>query len=75
MKNEDQLIPVYTGSQVSVVLLKAKLEDIGIPAIIRNDFQSGIMAGFGVSTPNAVDLYIQERDLEQAEPILQNFKE
>ncbi|WP_299582193.1 putative signal transducing protein [uncultured Sunxiuqinia sp.] len=75
MKNEDQLIPVYTGSQVSVVLLKAKLEDIGIPAIIRNDFQSGIAAGFGVSTPNAVDLYIQERDLEQAEPILQNFKE
>lgn len=75
MKNEDNLIRVFSGSEVSVILLKAKLEEAGVSAIIQNDFQSGLSAGFAGSTPTGVDLYIREGDLTLAEPILSEFQE
>lgn len=75
MKNEDQLVRVFSGSEVSVILLKAKLEEAGVSAIIQNDFQSGLSAGFAGSTPTGVDLYIREGDLTLAEPILSEFQE
>ena len=75
MKNEDKLVRVFSGSEVSVILLKAKLEEAGVSAIIQNDFQSGLSAGFAGSTPTGVDLYIREGDLKLADPILQEFQE
>ncbi|KOH42966.1 putative signal transducing protein [Sunxiuqinia dokdonensis] len=75
MKSEENLIRVFSGSEVSVILLKAKLEETGISAIIQNDFQSGIAAGFAGSTPTGVDLYIREGDLSLAEPVLNEFQE
>jgi len=75
MKNDDKLIRVFSGSEVSVILLKAKLEETGISAIIQNDFQSGIAAGFAGSTPTGVDLYIRKGDLSLAEPILNELQE
>jgi len=76
MKSEEKLVRVFSGSEVSVILLKAKLaEEAGVSAIIQNDFQSGISAGFAGSTPTGVDLYIREGDLTMAEPIVQAFQE
>lgn len=75
MKNEDKLVRVFSGSEVSVILLKAKLEEVNISSVIQNDFQSGISAGFAGSTPTGVDLYIREGDLTLADPILQKFQE
>jgi hypothetical protein len=73
MKNGDNLIRVYTGSEVLVILLKEWLEEIGISALIKNDYQSGITVGFVASVPSAIDLYIQESDLKEAEPIINKF--
>jgi hypothetical protein len=73
MKEGKNLVRIFSGSEVSVTLLKAEFEEIGIPAIIQNDFQSGISAGFSGGVPSAIDLYLQESDLEQAEPILNEF--
>jgi hypothetical protein len=74
MKNDDQLIRVFSGSEVSVILLRAKLEEAGVSAVIQNDFQSGLSAGFVGSTPTGVDLYIREGDLSLAEPVLSEFQ-
>ena len=73
MKNGDNLILVYTGSEVLVIILKDWLEEAGISALIRNDYQSGITVGFVASVPSAVDLYIQEFDLKEAEQIINEF--
>jgi hypothetical protein len=75
MKNDDKLVRVFSGSEVSVILLKAKLEDAGVSAIIQNDFQSGLSAGFAGSTSTGVDLYIREGDVALAERMLQEFQE
>ena len=73
MEKESDLIRVFTGSEVAVLLLKAELEEIEILAMLQNDFDSGLSAGFSGGVPSAVDLYIQKSDLSRAEPILTEF--
>ncbi len=73
MKKGNNLIRVFTGTEVLVYLLKERLEEIGISALIKNDFQSGITVGFVSGVPSAIDLYIQESDLKEAESIINEF--
>jgi len=73
MKNGNDLIRVFTGTEVLVYLLKERLEEVEISALIKNDFQSGITVGFVSGVPSAIDLYIQESDLKKAEPIINEF--
>ena len=49
------------------------LEEIGVSAMIKDDFQSSISAGFVEGTPSAIDLFIQKSELKKAEPIINNF--
>jgi hypothetical protein len=73
MKEGTNLIRVFSGSEILAILLKDELEVNGIPAIIQNDFQSGISAGFAGGVPSSVDLLIKESDLKNAEPIINEF--
>lgn len=70
MKEKDNLVRIYTGTEITVNLLKEELEKEGIPGIIQNDFNSGISSGFVGGVPSAIDLFIRELDLKKAEPIL-----
>ncbi|MGV8094348.1 MAG: putative signal transducing protein [Mangrovibacterium sp.] len=71
MKNK--LTRIYSGTEVTVNLLKGILEEEGIAALIRDDFRSGVTAGFSGGVPSAIDLFINETDLEKAEPIVKEF--
>ena len=62
MKKEDDLVKVYVGTEASCLLLKDRLEQIGISALIKNDSSSAFL----VTAPEVVDLYIQESDLNTA---------
>ena len=73
MKNGNDLIRVFTGTEVLVYLLKERLKEVEISSLIKNDFQSGLTVGFISGVPSAVDLYIQESDLKEAEPIINEF--
>lgn len=73
MKEESNLVRIFTGSEISVILLKGELEENGITALIQNDFQSGISAGFSGGVPSGIDLFIMESDLFKAEPIVNDF--
>jgi hypothetical protein len=75
MEEKSSLICVYSGTELTVNLLKKELEDAGIPALVKNDFKSGISAGFSGGVPSAIDLFIQESDVKEAEPIISEFKE
>jgi hypothetical protein len=73
MKKDNELVRVFTGSEVTVILLKGKLEQAGIQSMIQNDFDAGLSAGFVSGVPSAVDLYIQKSDLNKAKPIIDKF--
>lgn len=69
MKEKNNLIRVYTGSEISVISLKDRLEKIGISTSIQNDSTNSFFSG----VPIAIDLYIQEFDFIKAEPIINDF--
>jgi hypothetical protein len=72
MKKDDNLIRIYTGTELTVNLLNDELEKVGIIGIIQNEFESGTSAGIA-GDPSAIDLFIQASDLKKAKPILVDF--
>jgi len=73
MKKDSDLVKVFSGDEMTVTLLKAELEELGIPVMVRNDFRSGLAAGFVMQSP--VEVYLNESDIQIAEPILKEFIE
>ena len=73
MKDKTNLIRVFTGTDVVVSLLKEELESAGISSIIKNEYSSGLSAGFMGGVPSSIDLFIQELDMEKAESIITEF--
>jgi hypothetical protein len=73
MKEENKLIRVYTGTELTVLLLKELLEEIGVNSIIQNNYKSGIDVGFVGGVQSAIDILIQQSDFEKAEPIIRDF--
>ncbi|GAA4319228.1 hypothetical protein GCM10023115_45520 [Pontixanthobacter gangjinensis] len=57
---------VYTGPETNVQYLQELFEKEGIHSRVRNDFDSGLRAGFGGGLPGQVLLFVLEKDLEQA---------
>lgn len=75
MNENSDIIKVYTGSEVTVALLKSELEKAGIVGMTRNEFASGAASGFYADSPSAIDLYVQQSDLKKAGPIINGFIE
>lgn len=69
MKKEE-LIKIYEGSESSVILLKSRLNEIGIESIIKNDTHDAFLG----TTPDVVDLYIKKTDINKATPIIKTIK-
>jgi hypothetical protein len=69
MKEKDNLIRVYTGTEVLVFILKDRLEETGIATTIQDDSNDNFLRG----VPTAIDLYIRQSDLKKAEPIISEF--
>ena len=70
---ENNEIRIFSGSEVSVVLLKARLEEIGISSFVVNEFQSGLMAGFFGGSASSIDLFIDKANMEKAQPVIDEF--
>jgi hypothetical protein len=69
MDRSSNLIKVFVGPEASAILLKSRLEEIGIEALIKNDSSTA----FWGATPSVIDLYIEEVYLTEAEPIIHEF--
>lgn len=73
MEKRDELVRVFTCTELTCSLLKAELEKAGIPVMIRNEFQSAVSAGFGIGTPSAIDIYVTESNVDAAIPVIEGF--
>jgi hypothetical protein len=69
MESKDNLIKVFFGVEATALLLKGLLEEAGISVLMKNDSASAFL---GV-LPQEFDLYIQEMDFVDAEPIITDF--
>ncbi len=68
---ETDYIKVYTGSMVVVQLLIDKLQGIGISPIIKDEMESGRLAGFGASIPFQQELYVHQDEIDKTVPVVQ----
>ena len=71
--SDQEFETVYSGTEVRVILLKGLLQQVGIDAMVQNDYQAGITAGFGGGTPNTVRLKVHQDDLEKAKAVVEDF--
>jgi hypothetical protein len=67
------LIKIFSGSEILALALQQKIEAIGVNTVLKNNIQSGRMAGFGTSDL-AVELFIQEVDFGKANPVIEAFR-
>lgn len=61
-----QYIKVFTGSEQTAILLKGRLQEIGIESIIKDDSTDAFLG----HAPRVVDLYISSKNIEKANPVL-----
>jgi hypothetical protein len=67
------LIKIFSGSEILALGLKEKLEEIGLDVLMKDNIQSGKLAGFGISDL-AVELFIQEKEFGKAHPIIEAYR-
>lgn len=67
------LTKIFSGSQILALALQSKLEAAEISTVVKNNIQSGLIAGFGTAG-QAVEVFIQKIDLIKANPIIEEFK-
>jgi len=73
MKERNKLVKVYTGTEMTVTLLKELLEEIKVASTIQNNYKSGVEVGFVGGVQSSVDLFIQQSDFDTAEPVIRDF--
>lgn len=72
MEQEHDLIEIFSGTKIQVLSLKNELENAGIEYMIRNDQEAGNLVGIG-SIQAGVRILIAEKNLEKAQPIMEEF--
>lgn len=66
MSEEENYKRVYTGPETNVQYLQELFEKAGIHSRVRNDFDSGLRAGFGGGLPGQVLLFVLQGDYDEA---------
>lgn len=64
---------IYTGPTLIAKGLIARLNEIGISPIERNDHDSSLRAGFTMSIANQTMVFIREDELEKAQSTIDEF--
>ncbi|MDE0535357.1 MULTISPECIES: putative signal transducing protein [unclassified Tenacibaculum] len=67
-------VKVFSGTQIFVGRLSQLLDEINVPYLIKDNKESGRLAGFG-TLGNSVDVFIYESDVEKSQSTIDSFKE
>ncbi|WP_412985354.1 putative signal transducing protein [Pontimicrobium sp. IMCC45349] len=63
---------IFTGNFITVNLIISRLEEIGIRPIIKDETESGRLAGFGPAIPGHQELFVHNDELDKAIPIVES---
>jgi hypothetical protein len=64
---------IYTGPAMLAKGLVARLNEIGISPIERNDNDSSIQAGFTIGVPGQVMLFIRKDQMASAQTTIEEY--
>ncbi len=66
---------VFSGNFIVVQMIKDRLESSGISPIIKDESESGRLAGFGASIQGFQELYVSNEELSKATAIVDAVNE
>ena len=72
MENEE-LILVYTGTEITAGILKGILDTAEISSMLKNETESARVSGFGSS--GKCEVFIMQKDFEKAGAIIKEFSD
>lgn len=67
----DDYVKIFSGSFIIVQLVLDRLNGAGINAIVKDDSESGRLAGFGSAIQGFQELYVNKDEVELAIPIVE----
>lgn len=73
MNKDQKTIRIYTGPTMIGSGLIARLNEIGISPIVKDDHHSGITGGFSTGVPNQVRLFIRNEELDKAKNMINEY--
>lgn len=73
MEDKQEHIRFFTGSLIEIQRLQIDLDEHHILSMVKNNFESGLRAGFYGGSPQLVELFIFKQDLDRAQVILEDF--
>jgi len=69
--SDSEYVKIYTGNYIIVQLIKERLEDIGISPIVKDETESGRLAGFAAALNGQPEVYVHEKELGKAVKIVE----
>ncbi len=66
----EDYIKIFSGSFIIVQLVLDRLQSAGINAIVKDESESGRLAGFAASIPGFQELYVRKDEVDYAMPIV-----
>lgn len=73
MNTAKETVRIFTGPAMIGQGLVARLNEIGISPIVKNDHQSGITGGFAIGVPNQVRLFIRNEELKISKNVINEY--
>jgi len=71
--SDSNYIKVFTGNFIVVQRISDKLNAIGINPVIKDETESGRLAGFGASIQGLQEIYVHEEELDQAVEVVESI--
>ena len=70
--DESNYIKIFTGNFIVAQLIIDKLEAVGINAVIKDEAESGRLAGFGTYNQGTQEIYVNNDELDASIPIVES---
>lgn len=74
MMLNDNYIKVFSGTFIFVQMVLDRLERVGINAIVKDESESGRLAGFASTIQGFQEIYVSKEELKVAVPIIETVK-
>ena len=71
--NDSNYVKIFTGSFIIVQRMINALKEIDINAVVKDETESGRLAGFGASISGSQELYVHKDELDKAVPLVENI--
>ncbi len=71
---ETHYTKIYTGNFILIQLMVTRLEEIGVSAIVKDESESGRLAGFGAPIQGQQELFVHNEELDKAVPIIESIR-